>query len=415
MAYACSPLRGSEEGVGWGWVTALAEHHDLWVLTASHWRPEIEPVLAKEPGLGKRLRFIYVPRRWRRAVALAEKFWPPIYLASYKHQWQRDALNVAQRLHREVGFDLVHQITYVGFRVPGEWWRLGIPFVWGPIGGLEQTPWHLLLPMGPRGIMRFACRNFWNEYDRRFSRRPREAFRKAAAIIAATEGIQKEIFRFFQRDAAIIPEVGLPPVSLIQPPRREPGEPLRLLWCGRHIPSKALPLLFQSLKLLPRRIQWRLEILGSGPCTEGWKRQCRRLDLEERCVWKGNVPRNVALARMMESHVLVITSLYELTSTVTVEGLALGLPVICPDLYGFRDAVTDGCGIRVPARSIDSLVRGIAEGITRLHDHEEGRLQMAEAAIRQAERYRWEIKAQRVNTIYTEVASRCRVEVVTGV
>ena len=32
-AYACSPSRGSEPGVGWGWVEAISKYHDLWVLT----------------------------------------------------------------------------------------------------------------------------------------------------------------------------------------------------------------------------------------------------------------------------------------------------------------------------------------------------------------------------------------------
>jgi len=411
VAYDCSPLRGSEPGVGWGWVRALAEHYDLWVITAEHWREEIEPALEREPGLKERLRFVYVPRRWRGAIAILEKFWPPAYLATYKHQWQREAFRTAERLHREVGFDLVHQITYVGFRVPGWWWRLGIPFVWGPIGGLEQTPWHLLPAMGLRGAVHFACRNLWNEFDRHLVPDPREAFRRAAAIIAATDGIRREIQRFYGRDSFVIPEVGLPPHTAASPQPRVPQEPLKLIWSGRHIPSKALPVLFAALRRLPERIHWTLEILGSGSCTGRWKRQCRELGLEARCHWWGEVPRDVALERMRASHVLVISSLYELTSTVTVEALACGLPVICPDLYGFRDAVTPECGIRVSARSARDLVEGMAQAIMRLHEDEGLRRRMAEAAIRQARKYDWRDKAEEVSKLYESAASRFLSEV----
>lgn len=31
-AYACSPERGSEPAVGWGFVSALRKFHDLWVI-----------------------------------------------------------------------------------------------------------------------------------------------------------------------------------------------------------------------------------------------------------------------------------------------------------------------------------------------------------------------------------------------
>jgi glycosyltransferase involved in cell wall biosynthesis len=405
VAYACSPLRGSEAGVGWGWARALAEHHDLWVITAEHWRQEIEPAVTQEPGLNDHLRFIYVPRRWQGAVSVLEKFWPPTYLATYKHQWQREAFKAAQKLHCGIGFDLVHQITYVGFRVPGWWWRLGIPFVWGPIGGLEQTPWRLLPAMGLRGAAHFACRNLWNDFDRRLAPGPREAFRRAAVVIAATEGIQREIHRFYGRDSVVIPEVGLPPQTAVCPQPRAPKEPLKLIWSGLHIPRKALPVLFSAVRRLPERINWTLEILGSGPCTGRWRRKCRGLRLEARCLWRGQVHRDLALERMRASHVLVISSLYELTSSVTVEALACGLPVICPDLYGFRDAVPPECGIRVPARSAKDLGEGIAQAIIRLHDNEEVRRRMAEAALRQSRSYDWLHKVEAISKLYENALS----------
>ena len=57
QAYACNPLYGSEEGVGWGWVKAISEHHDLHVLTAAFHEPDIEAVLDAQPELRDRIRF----------------------------------------------------------------------------------------------------------------------------------------------------------------------------------------------------------------------------------------------------------------------------------------------------------------------------------------------------------------------
>ena len=50
-AYACSPVRGSELGVGWGWVKALAQRHDLCVLTVEQFKDEIEEELDRHPEL----------------------------------------------------------------------------------------------------------------------------------------------------------------------------------------------------------------------------------------------------------------------------------------------------------------------------------------------------------------------------
>ncbi|MGA2434644.1 MAG: hypothetical protein ABSG25_05100, partial [Bryobacteraceae bacterium] len=54
-AYACSPARGSEYGVGWGWVVAISKYHDLWVLVGEHCRGEIEAELERRPDLATRI------------------------------------------------------------------------------------------------------------------------------------------------------------------------------------------------------------------------------------------------------------------------------------------------------------------------------------------------------------------------
>ena len=47
-AYACAPGRGSEEGVGWDCIRALAEYNDLYVITRGDARPQIEAYLARQ-------------------------------------------------------------------------------------------------------------------------------------------------------------------------------------------------------------------------------------------------------------------------------------------------------------------------------------------------------------------------------
>jgi glycosyltransferase involved in cell wall biosynthesis len=396
-AYACSPCRGSEEGVGWGWAEAISKHHDLWVLTCDKNRRDIEKELSRRPDLRNRMRFSFIPRvRHLRA----ERIWPPLYHHTYRHQWQKAAYEEGKRLHGEVGFDLVHQLTYVGFRLPGMLWKLDPPFVWGPIGGLEQTTWTLIPSLGFRGAIYFLMRNLWNEWDRRFAQTPKLAFQKAeGGIIAATAGIQREIRRFYGHESAVICEIGLPPVTREAPVRRLPSEPLHLLWCGHHNPGKALPFLFAALQLLPPHFEWKLTIAGSGPCSATWRRLAQVTGVNDRCEWLGQVARETVLRRMQTAHALVVTSVYDLTSSVVVEALANGLPVICPDHCGFKDAITPECGIKVPASSKRELVRGLADSIRPLFD-EDRRLELAYGAIARSTAFDWETKARVVDEIY---------------
>ena len=263
-AYACDPSRGSEMAVGWGWVTAIARNHDLWVICADWQRESIERFVSQDAEKLANLRFVYVsPKPWHYVDSVW--FWrkcegsilKPLVHWSYK-LWQRDAYRLARDLDAAVHFNLVHQLTFVGFRFPGHLWKLGIPFVWGPIGGLENTPWRLLPAMGMRGAIYYCARNLVNSIHRRFLLQPRHALAAAGpGVIAATGGVRGEILRWYGVDSEIVCEVG-PPETAKTFALRVSEEPLRIVWSARLLPGKALNLLLQALASIPDTTNWRL-------------------------------------------------------------------------------------------------------------------------------------------------------------
>jgi glycosyltransferase involved in cell wall biosynthesis len=407
QAYACNPYQGSEEGVGWGWVRAISAHHDLHVLTAEYHREDIESRLADEPQLRDSVIFHYVPHRpwhyaptpgWKR---IENSILKPIMNFAYR-LWQRDACRLAAELSRREHFDLVHVITYVGFRFPGGYWKLPLPLVWGPIGGLENTPWRYLPAMGWRGAVMYAGRNVLNTIDKWVLRGPVKAFRKSeGAVVAATTGCREEIRRRYGVDSVVRCEIGIEPLPEPEPPsERGHGEPLRLAWSGLHIPRKALPLLLEALALLPAETRWHLTVLGTGPQTEHWRNRATSLGLQDRIRWTGRIPRSEAIALMRTSHVFVVSSLYDLTSSVVVEALSVGVPVICPDHFGFSDAVDDSCGIKVPVDSIATIRAGLATGIRTLYDDEARRRRLASGALRRASTFEWSETGDLVSRLY---------------
>ena len=48
-SFACSPLWGSEPGVGWHWLIELAKRHHVVLITHSHFREHLEPLLETPP------------------------------------------------------------------------------------------------------------------------------------------------------------------------------------------------------------------------------------------------------------------------------------------------------------------------------------------------------------------------------
>ena len=409
-AYACSPYRGSEPGVGWGWVNMIARFGETWVLTDAVNREDIERETSRDRTRYNNLHFVYVPRtRWLNA----EKVWPPAYLWTYR-LWQREAYKAACELHDKIGFSLVHVVTYVGFRVPGPFWKMDIPLVWGPVGGLENTPWRLLPAMGVRGAIHYGCRNVINTLHKILLREPKQAFAKArGAIIAATSGIQREIERWYGEKSDVICEVGAPPASAHHYARREPGQNLRICWSGAHLPGKGLPLLLRALAKLSADASWEVYILGEGPSTARWRRLARHLGIDDRCTWTGNLSREDALETMGRSHVFVITSLKDLTSTVLLEALSRGLPVICPDHCGFADVVNDECGIKLPVGTPRTLIEQLELGILWFLAEENIRRGLAAGALARSKEFSWDAKASQLQSIYESTLGPARERVAT--
>jgi glycosyltransferase involved in cell wall biosynthesis len=413
-AWACNPIQGSESAVGWGWVNALKKYHDIWVMAAAFQKTWIDRAIEEQPNEFEHVRFCYLePRRF--SYESGSRFWKwqagvpglePLFHIYYK-RWQLAAYDLARELHKTVHFDLAHQLTFVGFRFPGHLWKLGIPFIWGPIGGMDNVPWRLLPCMGLSGLAQFTCRNIINTLHKRYLRSPKGAFRAArGGIIAATTSIQREIKHYYREDSTVIAEIGLPSPIPVRPSRRNPDEPLRLCWSGLHLARKALPLLLRAAILFPKRLTWTLDVLGSGPCTARWRRLAEQLGIGINCHWLGQLTRVEAIQRMKQSHVCVITSLQDLTSTVLIEALTQGLPVLCPDHCGFIDAIDQSCGFTIPIRTPSQFITGVAKAVECLYDNEDLRRLLAAGALKRARAFSWEQKAAALESIYQGVIER---------
>lgn len=412
IAYACNPLLGSEEGVGWGWVSAIAKTHNVTVITADYNAREINRNLA--PGTGadrSNLRVVSVQNRpWHYTpdgiwLKIENSLAKPLMNIVYQ-DWLGYAYAEAQHEIQQNTYDLLHLITYVGWRFSGRFYKLGIPFVWGPIGGLKNTPWSLFSALDAKGALYYSGRNLINSLQIRLLQGPRKALHKAhGAIIAATSEIQEELQNNFNCSSQVICEVGIPDVTFIEPKQREDNAPLQICWSGQHLPGKALHLLLLAAARFPSSVNYSLHILGEGPSNRKWRALAKHLGIERFCHWHGRLPRCEALDVMKACHVLVITSLKELTSTVAVEGISLGLPIVCLDHCGLADLVTRDCGIKIPIGAVKKIESDITTALVSLYNNEALRLELARGALVRSLHYSWRRKMLALDEIYTAALS----------
>jgi glycosyltransferase involved in cell wall biosynthesis len=116
---------------------------------------------------------------------------------------------------------------------------------------------------------------------------------------------------------------------------------------------------------------------------------------------------------MGRSHVFVITSLKDLTSTVLLEALSRGLPVICPNHCGFADVVNDPCGVRLPVGSPRELTEQLELAILWLLAEESIRRGLAAGALVRSQEFSWDPKASQLQTVYESKLGRVPARVAT--
>jgi glycosyltransferase involved in cell wall biosynthesis len=411
-AFAISPYRGSEPGIGWNIASRLAAYHDVTVLCCQGIgdednRADIDDYLKKNgPIAGIEFHFVERPAlsRWLQQphVSLAA----PLYYVGYA-AWQRAAFAEALRLHQMQPFDLSYQLTITGFREPGYLWKLPIPFVWGPVAGASDIPWSYFTMLGWRDRAFYGLKNIVNAVQKRTKFRSRRAARMAKHIFVNAEDNRALITGLWGCPSQVMLDTGAP--APVAEPRDFHGKrPLRLVWSGLHAGRKALPILLHALKQVQTNIpdfRFELTILGEGQQTQNWKNLAQRLELSSSIIWKGHLPRADAMAEMQTADVFAFTSLQEGTSNVVMEALSLGLPVICHDACGMGVAVNNSCGIKIPMTSPAQSIEGFASAIQTLIDEPARINQLSQGALKRADELSWDRKVQEIAQVFDRVTS----------
>jgi glycosyltransferase involved in cell wall biosynthesis len=160
--------------------------------------------------------------------------------------------------------------------------------------------------------------------------------------------------------------------------------------------------LLKALAKLNDKINWNLDVLGQGTQTKTWKNLAQKLSIGSNCNWHGWIPKDKAIMLMNEAHIFVITSLKDLTSSVTLEALSNGIPIICLEHCGFADVVTPDCGIKIPLSSPRQVTIDIERAIDKLWSDEAYRQKLAIGALKRAREFSWEKKMETLNDIYAK-------------
>jgi len=404
-AYACEPHKGSEPGVGWEWATRLARAgHQVCVLTRANNRAVIDHALAADPISG--LRFVYYDLpRWAYAWKRGGRG-----VRLYYTLWQWGAYRVARELCRREHFDVAHHITFGVFRHPSFMAFLGLPFVFGPVGGGECAPRPLRRSYPAYGYLADLARDLANWYAR-VDPLMHAVYRRTALTLCKTRQTLQCIPSRYRGRCRVGLEIGTaghgaqsPP-----PPKPHPDGGLRVLYVGRLVYWKGMHLgLAAFAQLLAVQPEARLTVIGSGPEQARLRELARRSGISHAITWLAWMKRAAVMRAYRRHDVLLFPSLHDSSGNAVLEALSFGLPVVCLDCGGPALLVDATCGFRAPTGEPAQAVAGLARALVTLAQDRALAQRMARAAWRRAKRdFSWERQVARMDGVYRDAIAAC--------
>jgi len=402
-AYACEPGKGSEPYVGWNWIQQMSRFHEIWVLTRSNNRKNIEAYLEKNPMPNVHWHYVHLPR-W---LTFWKKGNRGIYL--YYYMWQIKAYWMAKALHQQHNFDLVHHVTFVNYWMPSFVSRLDTPYVWGPVGGGEASPSSFYSTLSQRGHIMEYLRDTIQRIAR-LDPFVRSTARQADKILVTTEQTGDCVKGIGGKNVEVLSQVALTQDeydTLTALPRHQ-EDTIRFIsigriigWKGFHLGLSAFAKFHESY---PDSEYW---IIGEGRDKARLEQLAKEHGIEDCVTFWGNISRESVMQKFVDCDVLIHPSLHDSGAIVCAEAMSAGLPVLCLDVGGPSVQVVPETGFKIKATNPTQAINDLSQAMHTLAQNPQHRLEMGQAAKKRVkENFLWSVRADQMNEIYQSLVPK---------
>ncbi len=239
----------------------------------------------------------------------------------------------------------------------------------------------------------------------------RPSFERARRLVAVSEATARDLAFHFPQCAerirvvysGIDPEFrpGAPPD--VAATRRELGAPQGYIFCaGTLEPRKNVGVLLDAWESLKAENPQTPPLVLAGPYGWGSERLARRIAAlaPEGVQYLGRVDRGHLVRLFQAARIFVYPSVYEGFGFPAAEALACGVPVVASNSSSLPEVVGDA-GLLAPPGDAGGLAGHMQKLLAALEDP--GRAAaLAEKALRQASRFRWDRTAEAMETVFRE-------------
>ncbi len=399
-AFACSPIKGSEEGRGWNWAIGLAEMgYTVYCMTNFEDKEEIE-IEHKKVNLPN-LHFEYVELSYGLDKQLFKPSGKTIYLHYYL--WKKKASNRALSLHKKYNFDIAHHITYGSFQQGTCLYKLdNCKILFGPVGG-GQMALPIFKSYFGKAWTTEVIRGKVSKMLVRHSSSLKKTLKKASHVIATNYDTKKllDSSNLISKEKSHITEIYAIPkkYDTLKFIERPDNEILNIIWVGRLLPRKGLNLSLQGLSFLPKDFPYKLTIVGGGSMGENVEKWIEDYKLDaNKITLLGQIPFKQVDEEYRKADIMLFCSLRDTLGIQVMEAMAYSLPLVVLNISGVKNLVPENCAIKIDPTPGEGTAKSIAKAIIELQENKTLRKEKALNAYKHAMNSTWKRRIQ----VFTE-------------
>ena len=403
LALVChefSPYQGSECREGWNVALNLNLKCDLTVYAASgsqfewtNYKKHFTKYANENKPFQLKVIFVDQPNFTKiisRINRLFKKFsvigLPNLYFLGYKI-WLNSTIS---KIKKEK-FDVVHLLTSINYREPGNIYKLNNVF-WGPTGGLTPLPKSFLKELSIRERIIERIRHNLNLYTLKHRKRLKQSIQNCSKIYCFSKYDKTKMGAYTNKEIDLLPD-GLcdDNFSLELLEKKDPVGQIKLVWCGQIIKRKGLDILFKAINKLSDEDRGKisLKIIGDGPLKNKSLKQANSIK-NCKIEFTGKINHAEVDRVLFNSHFLIYTSYREASTNIIPQALSNGLGVICHDISGMGLLVNDNCGVKIPLISSENSATKIAEALKKLIANPNTIINFNKNALERSKHFSWE-------------------------
>lgn len=408
LAYAVSPVRGSEYGIAWEYIMNMSKNNHLTVLCgcsgsfvgdfkdlreyiSNHTVPNVDFVMIE-------------PSKWTGCLNYLNKKRILVYTWYFSYKsWHKQVYEKAKELISVNHYDLVHYLGPLGYREPGYLWKLGLPYMWGPVSGTLNYPSALfdVLHVGDR--IKFSFRSFANIIQFKYKNRLKKALSNTDVFLTCTTLDQENFQKVHHKNSIYLPEFSLPSEAVINQEKFNGiNKQINLIFVGTLDGRKAVIIQLLALCKVKKKSNVHLDIIGDGIRRRELEKFVEVSGLRDIVTFHGRIPREEVSIRFDRAHLNIITSLGEANTVTIFEAISRGVPSLSLDHCGMHDTVTKEVGYPIQIHNLEQVVNDIAATLNHIIDNPMELIEKSNAVAKQSCKYLWSDRISLFERCYEE-------------